>query len=66
MSWKLIGFTSDAGNFVQHIVPVNDTYEHELMPSCWCKPKLDDADFTAIHHSADQREKFERGERKPS
>jgi hypothetical protein len=66
MSWKLIGFTSDAGNFVQHIVPVNDTYEHELMPSCWCKPTVDDISFVAVHYAADQREKFESGERKPS
>lgn len=66
MTWRLIGFVADAGNFVQHIVPVDDLYEHELMPSCWCKPTIDDADFTAIHNSADQREKFERGERKTS
>ena len=66
MTWKLKGFVSEAGNLVQHIVPVNDLYEHELILSCWCKPTIDDADFIAIHNSADQREKFERGERKPS
>jgi hypothetical protein len=66
MAWRLIGFVSDAGYFVQHLVPVDDLYEHVLLPSCWCKPTSDDEDFTAVHNSADQREQFERGERKPS
>jgi hypothetical protein len=66
MSWKLVGFASEAGNFVQHIVPTDDLYEHELMPSCWCAPKIDPGDFLAIHNSADNREAFERGERKSS
>lgn len=66
MRWKLIGFASEAGNFVQHIVPTDDLYEHELMPSCWCKPEIDPVDFLAIHNSADNREAFERGERKLS
>ncbi len=66
MSWIVIGFASEAGNFVQHIVPVDDMYEHELLPSCWCCPKIDSKDFLAIHNSADEREKFESGERKPS
>jgi hypothetical protein len=66
MTWRLSGFVSQAGNFVQHIAPVDDLYEHVLTPDCWCKPTVDDSDFTVVHQSADQREKFERGERKPS
>jgi len=64
--WKLEGFVSEAGNLVQHITPTDDLYEHELMPTCWCKPTTDEEDFIVIHNSADQREAFERGERKPS
>jgi hypothetical protein len=66
MTWKLEGFVSEAGNLVQHIVPTDDLYEHILMPSCWCEPRIDPKDFLAIHNSADEREKFENGERKPS
>lgn len=65
MTWRLIGFDSD-GAFVQHIVPLGDLYEHVLTPNCWCQPRIDEDDFTLTHNSADQREKFERGERKPS
>jgi hypothetical protein len=64
--WKLEGFVSEAGNLVQHIIPNDDLYEHELMPTCWCKPTIYEAEFIAVHNSADQREAFERGERKPS
>ena len=64
--WKLEGFVSEAGNLVQHVIPVNDMYEHELMPNCWCKPKIYKLDFIAVHNSADEREKFETGERKTS
>jgi hypothetical protein len=66
MNWKLVGFASEAGNLVQHIVPTDDLYEHELMPTCWCVPKIDPVDFLVIHNSADNREAFERGERKTS
>lgn len=66
MTWILKVFVSEAGNLVQHVVPVEDMYEHELMPTCWCNPSIDSDDYLAIHNSADQREAFERGERKPS
>ena len=64
--WKIEGFVSEAGNLVQHIIPVNDLYEHELLPTCWCCPEIDDSQFIAVHNSADDREAFEREERKPS
>lgn len=66
MNWKLEGFVSEAGNLVQHIIPIDDLFDHELMPTCWCQPEIDKVDFIAIHNSADQREAFERGERKTS
>ena len=66
MTWKLEGFVSEAGNLVQHIIPTDDLYEHELLPTCWCQPEIDAKDFIAIHNAADEREKFENGERKPS
>lgn len=44
----------------QHVVPVNDTHEHDLTLNCWCKPKVDDG--VVIHNSFDGRELFERGE----
>ncbi len=66
MSWVLSCFVSENGNLVQHIVPTDDLYEHDLLPTCWCCPQIDNIYFLAIHNSADEREKFERGERKPS
>lgn len=66
MSWVLSGFVSEIGNLVQHIVPLDDLYEHELLSTCWCCPQIDNTDFIIIHNSADEREKFETGERKPS
>lgn len=50
-----------------HLVPCNDTRLHQLDPTCWCNPTEDDitADFW-LHNSADRRELFETGERKPS
>lgn len=66
MTWKLEGFVSEAGNLVQHIVPTDDLYEHKLMPGCWCDPQVDPRDFVVVHNAADEREKFETGERKSS
>lgn len=48
---------------MQHVVPVDDLREHEPV-SCWCSPTEDDG--VVLHHALDEREKFERGERKPS
>ncbi len=50
-----------------HVVPLNDTYEHLPHQDCWCCPEQDDENPTVwVHHSADEREKFETGERLPS
>jgi hypothetical protein len=66
MIWKLVAFPSESGHFVQHVVPVDDLREHDLMPDCWCDPAVDHISLVAVHNAADQREKFESGERKPS
>lgn len=66
MNWRFVGFPTESGHFAQHVVPVDDLREHDLMPDCWCEPTVDWISFVAVHNAADQREKFERGERKPS
>ena len=48
-----------------HVYPVKDTRAH-LTENCWCDPTHDDDGEIVIHNSADEREKFETGERKPS
>jgi hypothetical protein len=45
-----------------HVVPLNDLREHVSLPSCWCKPTLDDEEFDVyVHHSLDGRERYEEG-----
>lgn len=53
----------DARRF-EHVIPVGDLREHRCAPRCWCEPTEDGG--VIIHNSLDEREKFERGERKPS
>lgn len=50
--------------FIPNVVPVDDMREHEPGTGCWCEPTLDDG--VIIHNSMDNREAYERGERKPS
>jgi hypothetical protein len=54
MPWKVVGI---------QVIPVNDLREHSLA-DCWCQPFDDEG--VLVHNSADGREFFERGERKPS
>ena len=49
-----------------HVYPVKDLREHKLEEPCWCEPTFDAEKEVVIHHAADQREKYETGERKPS
>lgn len=49
-----------------HVVPVNDLKEHEPHDDCWCGPETDENSGVIVHAAMDEREKFERGERKPS
>ncbi len=43
-----------------HVIPLNDTREHEESVDCWCKPR-DDGDGVVVHNSADRREEYEQG-----
>lgn len=57
----------DHGNYgAKQVYPIGDLREHWLTRTCWCSPSYDEEDDIIIHNSADQREKFETGERKPS
>lgn len=48
-----------------HVYPLGDTFEHVVEGfSCWCSPDIEDDDMLVMHHAHDQREKYERGERK--
>lgn len=51
---------------ITHIVPVDDLREHELEPTCWCKPEWDSDDCTYVHNALDEREDYESGKRKPN
>ncbi len=50
-----------------HVVPINDLREHVASKDCWCSPTEDDG-FPGVwvHHSMDNREQYESGERKPT
>jgi hypothetical protein len=54
MPWRVVG---------TQVIPNNDLREHSLK-NCWCRPEDDDG--VTIHHSLDQRELYEYGERKLS
>ena len=64
--WVTISGWSNDGHYVTHVVPDEDLYEHILSPQCWCCPGLDMEHMVATHNSADKREDFETGIRKPS
>lgn len=51
-----------------HVYPLNDMREHIVDGgTCWCKPRVEYCGFgrVVVHNSADGREAYERGERKP-
>lgn len=49
-----------------HVVPLYDLREHQVDAGCWCNPELSDAiPDLWIHKSADGREDYESGIRKP-
>jgi len=64
--WHLISGPSETGGYVTHVVPVDDLKEHDLRSECWCYPDLHEDERMVVHHSADNREDFETGQRKPS
>jgi hypothetical protein len=47
-----------------HVIPTEDP-THYATEDCWCNPSTNE-DGTVVHHSTDNREAFETGERKPS
>lgn len=48
-----------------HVVPLNDLRDHVARIDCWCHPTPDEEEpLVIIHHSLDQREKYESGELK--
>jgi hypothetical protein len=50
-----------------HVVPLGDLREHIESTDCWCRPQQDaECGDVFVHKSADGREAFETGERKPS
>jgi hypothetical protein len=50
-----------------HLVPISDTYEHDLSPQCRCKPvEVEGRPGHFIHTSFDGREDFLSGRRKYS
>jgi len=53
-AWKVQG---------NHVLPASDLRAHSLT-DCWCRPVEDDG--VIVHNSLDQRELYERGERKMS
>lgn len=64
--WLSITGMTEGGGRVTHIIPVDDLHDHEMSSDCWCQPILDHEDWVATHNSADGREDFESGMRKPS
>lgn len=62
----MIGWRNTQESTKWHIIPMDDDKEHQVSLECWCCPELDEEDNLIIHNSADGRELFERGERKPS
>lgn len=53
---------------VMHIVPVDDVKEHLLARDgrCWCNPRVEWNGLVYVHNSADGREDYEEGRRKPN
>jgi len=64
--WMSVTGITDSGSMVTHIIPMDDLRDHCLDCECWCCPGLDEEHWVATHNSADGREDFESGLRKPS
>ncbi len=50
-----------------HVYPVNDLYKHDTLggQECWCEPEVEHDGMLIVHNSADRREDYESGRRKP-
>lgn len=60
--WDAIPIDFNGKHLYTHIVPCADLKRHQLDPTCWCAPRVDEDDRTVvIHNSADGREAHEQG-----
>lgn len=66
--WNMFELLQPDGKKDYHVTPIDDLREHPLEPTCWCNPEVEtDGQHTAYtHNSADHREDYETGARKPS
>lgn len=57
----ILGWSSNGRPADIHVLPVNDTIEHQELRQCWCRPDVkENAGATMVtHHAADGREYFE-------
>lgn len=68
--WEIHDFyckdTDELLDIMGHILPINDTKEHQLNEACSCKPvhDIDIAPQYWVHNSFDGREKYEQNLRK--
>ena len=60
-SWAVVVVDYD-GIHETHVLPMHDVYEHESSMECPCNPDLKYG--AIVHNSFDNREAYERGERK--
>jgi hypothetical protein len=66
MTWQVWTNIMQKNGASTHVVPLNDLREHEEDATCWCDPRVDEELNLVTHQSADNREAFETGERKPT
>jgi hypothetical protein len=60
--WDAVQITLDGALAFTHVVPCGDLRRHQLDPSCWCMPFVDDEDPKLFgHNAADGREAYEQG-----
>ena len=66
MTWQVWTNILQKNGVSTHVVPLNDLREHTEDATCWCNPRVDEELNLDTHNSADNREAFETGERKPT
>jgi hypothetical protein len=67
LQWVVLEIDEPDNRHEVHIVPLNDSGEHEFVSACGCRPVQDDEDPEIwTHNSYDGREEFDSGERKLS
>lgn len=66
MTWQVWKNILQKDGASTHVVPLNDLRGHTEDATCWCNPRVNKELNLVTHNSADNREAFETGERKPS